>query len=121
MPETYPRITSYNVCYTKLLRLVLGAVVFESLFLLLRKTVPEPLSPLAVSTVISLYGLLWFLPGGIVEAASTDLSAVSMAGWLTVGYYGVFVTVLAYLFWFAGIVRVAAATAGVFTASYNFV
>jgi len=96
--------------------MVLAAVAFESLFLLLRKTVAEPLSPLAVSTIISLYGLLWFLPGGIVEAANTDLSAVSLTGWLTVGYYGLFVTVLAYLFWFAGIVRVAASTAGVFTA-----
>ncbi|MEF2229991.1 MAG: DMT family transporter [Pseudodesulfovibrio sp.] len=96
--------------------LVLGAVAFESLFLLLRKTVPEPLSPLAVSTVISFFGLLWFLPMGIVEAATTDLGAVSATGWLTVGYYGVFVTVLAYLFWFAGITRVGASTAGVFTA-----
>ena len=42
--------------------LVLGALVFESLFLLIRKTVPEPLSPLAVSTIISFFGLLLFLP-----------------------------------------------------------
>jgi len=96
--------------------LVLGAVVFESLFLLLRKTVPEPLSPLAVSTIISLFGLAWFLPMGVVEAASIDFGAVSMTGWLTVVYYGTFVTVLAYLFWFAGITRVPASTAGVFTA-----
>ncbi|WP_419785650.1 DMT family transporter [Pseudodesulfovibrio sp.] len=95
---------------------VLGAVFFESLFLLLRKTVPEPLSPLAVSTIISFFGLLWFLPGGVAEACSMHFSDVSSVGWLTVAYYGVFVTVLAYLFWFAGIVRVAASTAGVFTA-----
>ncbi len=96
--------------------MVLGAVMFESLFLLLRKTVPEPLSPLAVSTVISLFGLAWFLPMGVVEAASTDLGRISLTGWLTVGHYGVFVTVFAYLFWFAGITKVDASTAGVFTA-----
>lgn len=96
--------------------LILGAVVFESLFLLMRKTVPEPLSPLAVSTIISLFGLAWFLPMGIVESASTDMAAISVSGWLTVAYYGVFVTVLAYLFWFAGITQVPASTAGVFTA-----
>jgi drug/metabolite transporter (DMT)-like permease len=96
--------------------MVLGAVVFESLFLLLRKTVPEPLSPLAVSTVISLFGLVWFLPMGVAEALTTDLAAVGPAGWLSVIYYGVFVTVAAYLFWFAGITRVPASTAGVFTA-----
>ncbi len=96
--------------------LVLGAVVFESLFLLIRKTVPEPLSPLAVSTIISFFGLLWFLPVGAYEACSTDFSAISMIGWLTVAYYGVFITVFAYLFWFAGITKVPASTAGIFTA-----
>lgn len=96
--------------------LVLGAVAFESLFLLIRKTVPEPLSPLAVSTMISLFGLLWFLPVGAYEACVVDLAAISLTGWLTVLYYGVFVTVLAYLFWFAGITKVPASTAGVFTA-----
>ena len=96
--------------------MVLGAVVFESLFLLMRKTVPEPLSPLAVSTIISLFGLLWFLPMGVVEGLTTDLSSVGWVGWLSVVYYGVFVTVAAYLFWFAGITKVPASTAGVFTA-----
>lgn len=96
--------------------LVLGAVVFESLFLLIRKTVPEPLSPLAVSVIISFFGLLWFLPMGIVEALRTDFAVITLTGWLVVLYYGAFVTVLAYLFWFAGITRVSPSTAGVFTA-----
>eukprot|EP00828_Plagiopyla_frontata_P046122 TRINITY_DN8089_c0_g1_i1.p2 TRINITY_DN8089_c0_g1~~TRINITY_DN8089_c0_g1_i1.p2 ORF type:complete len:253 (-),score=101.17 TRINITY_DN8089_c0_g1_i1:85-843(-) len=88
--------------------MVLGAVVFESLFLLMRKSVPEPLSPLAVSTVISLFGLLWFLPMGVVEWVTTDLALVGLAGWLSVIYYGLFVTVAAYLFWFAGVTKVPA-------------
>ncbi|THB64137.1 MAG: DMT family transporter [Desulfovibrio sp.] len=95
--------------------LVLLAVVFESMFLLLRKTVPEPLSPLAASTIISLFGLVYFLPLGIYEAVHFDFLAASTTTWLTVAYYGVFVTVLAYLFWFAGIVKVRASVAGVFT------
>ena len=96
--------------------LVLCAVIFESLFLLIRKTVPEPLSPLAVSTIISLFGLLWFLPMGAIEAFSTNFTTISATGWVVVFYYGAFVTVLAYLFWFAGITKVSPATAGVFTA-----
>ncbi len=95
--------------------LVLAAVVAEALFLLLRKWVPEPMSPLAAATVVSLFGLIWFLPAGLYEMFTTDLSAVSPVGWWAVGYYGVFVTVLAYLFWFAGIVSVPAPIAGVFT------
>jgi len=73
-------------------------------------------SVVATSTIISLFGLLWFLPMGIFEAAHTDLAAISPTGWLVVFYYGAFVTVLAYLFWFAGITRVRPSTAGVFTA-----
>jgi len=100
--------------------LVLGAVVFESLFLLLRKGVAEPLTPLAAATAVSLFGLGWFLPGAVLDLAfaipaSGGLAAVSVTGWVSVAYYGVFVTVLAYLFWFAGVTRVSAATAGVFT------
>ncbi len=96
--------------------LVLAAVVFESLFLLMRKTVPEPLSPTAAATLVSFYGLLLFLPFGAYEAAHADFAAVPVSAWLSTAYYGVFVTVLAYLFWFAGITRVPAAAAGVFTA-----
>lgn len=94
---------------------VLGAVIFESLFLLMRKGVPEPLSPLAVSTAVSFFGLLWFLPMGAAEALRTDFAAVTATGWLVVAYYGAVVTVLAYLLWFAGITRVAPSTSGVFT------
>ncbi len=95
--------------------MVIGAVVAESLFLLLRKWVREPVSPLAAATMVSLFGLLWFLPAGAWELTTLDLAAVSARAWWAVAYYGVFVTVLAYLFWFAGIVTVPAPVAGLFT------
>lgn len=96
--------------------LVLGAVVAESLFLLLRKTVPEPLSPLAVSTLMTVFGFFLFLPGAVVEARGFNFAAVGAASWAVVAYYGLVVTVAAYLFWFSGLARVGAGTAGVFTA-----
>lgn len=95
--------------------LVLGAVIAESLFLVLRKWVKEDLSPISATTIISLLGLLWFLPSGIYELLTTDLSEVPFAAWGAVVYYGLVVTALAYLFWFAGIVHVQASIAGVFT------
>jgi len=96
--------------------LVLCAVVFESLFLLLRKAVPEPVSPLSASTLVSFFGLLWFLPFGAYEAWGLDFSAITLTGWLSVAYYAFFVTALAYIFWFSGVTRVSAAEAGVMTA-----
>ncbi|MBU1002732.1 MAG: DMT family transporter [Proteobacteria bacterium] len=95
--------------------LILCAVLAEALFLLLRKTVPEPISPLAVATIMTCFGLALFTPGAIAESRGFDFHAVSWATWGTVAYYGAFVTVAAYLFWFSGVVRVSAGTAGVFT------
>jgi len=95
--------------------LVLAGVAAESLFLLLRKTVREPLSALALSSILSAYGLIFVLPMGIPEAMALDWTGVPMRAWWAVGYYGAVFTVAAYLFWFAGVVRVNAATAGAFT------
>ena len=95
--------------------LVLAGVAAESLFLLLRKTVREPLSALALSSILSVYGLVFVLPMGVPEAMALDWSAVPLRAWWAVGYYGAVFTVAAYLFWFAGVVRVAPATAGAFT------
>ena len=96
--------------------LVLCAVMAETFFLLLRKLIPEPVSPLAVSTIMTVFGLALFTPGALVQARGFDFAAVSWGSWGVVAYYGAFVTVAAYLFWFSGVQRVGAGTAGVFTA-----
>ncbi|TVM14351.1 EamA/RhaT family transporter [Oceanidesulfovibrio indonesiensis] len=95
--------------------LVIAAVICESLFLLMRKGVDQPLSALAASTAISAFGFAWFLPAGIVQAVGFDFAAIGPAAWFSVLYYGLVVTIVAYLCWFAGIMQVDAATAGVFT------
>ena len=93
----------------------LAAVLVESIFLLLRKAVPEKLSPLAAATLVSLFGLAYFTPAALVQAAGFDFTAAPAASWLAVGYSGLFVTVAAYLLWFAGIMRVSAQAAGAMT------
>jgi drug/metabolite transporter (DMT)-like permease len=95
---------------------LLGMVVSESAFLLLRKAIREPLTPVAATCWVSVLGLCCFAPQGMAEAARFDFAAVTLAGWLVVGYYGAVVSVGAYYFWFRGVVRVNAATAGSFTA-----
>lgn len=96
--------------------MMLGVVVAESGFLLIRKGIREKLSPLAATTWVSLIGLLLFLPQSVHESMSFDFAAVSFSGWLLIGYYGAFVSVAAYFFWFRGVVDVDASTAGIFTA-----
>jgi drug/metabolite transporter (DMT)-like permease len=95
--------------------LVVGAVVGESAFLLLRKGIREPVSALGAATAVSIAGLVLFLPGALIQAVDFDFSAVSGPVWGVLVYYGLCVSVLAYLFWFRGIVRVSGQTAGVFT------
>ncbi|MGE4292114.1 MAG: DMT family transporter [Desulfovibrio sp.] len=95
--------------------LVLGAVAGETLFLLLRKAVREPVSPLAFSTVMNIYGVLLFLPLAASEALRFDFASVSTRGWLAVGWSSAALSVAAYLLWFRGVVRVSGGVAGVFT------
>ncbi len=96
--------------------LVLGAVVFESLFLLMRKAGPEPISAMATSTLAGLWGLAWFLVPGLIQLPGVDFQTVGSVGYGSLIYYGLFVTVAAYLLWFNGITRVSAAVAGGITA-----
>lgn len=95
--------------------LVLAAVLFEAVFLLLRRVLPDPLSPLAAAMWVSLLGLVLFLAPGLAEAASLDpaLLTPGMLGALV--YYGLGVTAVAYMLWFYGVVRVEAALAGAVT------
>lgn len=96
--------------------LALGAVTGEACFLLLRKAVHEPVSSLAASTIVSTFGLVFFLPGAVGEWGDVAWSTVGATTWLVVLYYGLFVSVLAYVLWFRGIVAVDGQRAGVFTA-----
>lgn len=95
--------------------LVLGAVVSESMFLLLRKTLPEELSSLAASTVVSLAGLAIFMPLGVWQLGEVEVAAITPLTWLVLLYYGLGISAAAYLLWFRGVVRVPGSVAAVFT------
>lgn len=96
--------------------LVLMAVISEAFFLLLRKTIREPLTPYAMAAIMSAWGLVFFAPPAIFELGTVDVGAISSGTWAVLGYYGAFISVVAYFLWFRGIVDVPASTAGVFTA-----
>ncbi|WP_428559409.1 MAG: DMT family transporter [Solidesulfovibrio sp. DCME] len=95
--------------------LVLCAVAFEAVFLLLRRAVTEPLSPMAAALLVSLWGTVLFLVPGLWQAASLRLADMTPQAVAAVAYYALGVTVAAYILWFYGVVRVDAATAGVAT------
>jgi len=95
--------------------LVFGAVVGEAVFVVCSRVASQRLSPLAVATAISALGFAMFLPGALLEMRAFPLSRLVLADWAMVGYYGVVVTVVAFLLWARGVARVPASAASVFT------
>jgi drug/metabolite transporter (DMT)-like permease len=96
--------------------LMIGAVVGEAFFLLMRKRISPEISNLALTGYLCFLGLILFLPLSVFQALSFDFSAVSPGAWGAMLYFGAVFTVLAYVFWFQGVSRVSGSTAGVFTA-----
>lgn len=94
---------------------VIGAVMSESLFLLLGKRMSRPVSPLGVSTMLCVFGAVQFAPQGIAELAAQGVAAFDITGWLVLVWYALGITVGAYLLWFSGVAHVRGAEAGVYT------
>ncbi len=94
---------------------ILGAVVCEAAFTVLGKRLPPDISPMTITTRVSMYGFLLFLPFAAAEAYRFDFSSVTWQEWALILYSGIFVTVVSYLLWYQGLRLVTASTAAVFT------
>jgi len=95
--------------------LVFGAVVGEAVFVVCSRVAAQRLPPLVVATAISALGFAMFLPAALLEMRAFPLRRLAPMDWTIVGYYGVLVTVVAFLLWARGVARVPASTASVFT------
>ncbi|MED4462457.1 DMT family transporter [Metabacillus fastidiosus] len=95
--------------------LIFGAVLGETLFITLGKSVSNRFTPLTISTMMSVSGLIMFLPFAIYEAKEFDFASVGMGDWINILYFGIVVTVLAFLLMYQGLSKVSASSAGVLT------
>ena len=102
--------------------LVLGAAASESVFnILCRKSVVKkeadgvPLDPLVQTTLVTIAALLLSAVPAAFEYPILRLSSIGIVEWSALVWYGVFVTALAYLCWYAGIKRCDAFTAAAFS------
>lgn len=95
--------------------LVLAAVVCEAVFLVCSRVLAQRLPPVVVATGITVLGLAMFAPFAAREARAFDLGGLGAGGWLAILYYGLAVTVVAFLLWARGMAVVPASTAAVFT------
>lgn len=94
---------------------ILGAVLGETIFITLGKLIATRLTPLTITTIISIFGLIMFLPFAIYEATAFKLSSVGIWEWMTILYFGIIVTVVAFLFMYRGLAEVSASSAGILT------
>lgn len=97
--------------------LVMGAVVCEGLFILLNKRLRTPVPPLALSALMSAFGLLTALLPALWEAPwQLHASVQATHALAAVAYYAIVPTVGGFVLWYAGAARVSGAEASLFTA-----
>jgi drug/metabolite transporter (DMT)-like permease len=94
--------------------LVLGAVVCESLFILLNRKMATDVPPLALSVLVTVIGLAMSVLAALFEAPWT--LAYGRDALLAIAYYALVPTVAGYLLWYAGAGRVGAGEASLMTA-----
>jgi drug/metabolite transporter (DMT)-like permease len=94
--------------------LVLAAIVCESLFILLNQKMTTPVSPLALSVLMTVIGFAMSVVAALFEAPWR--LTYEQPALLAVAYYALVPTVAGYLLWYAGAERVPAAEASLMTA-----
>lgn len=94
--------------------LVMGAVVCESLFILLNKRLRQPLKPLALSTVMTAIGLAASIVPALFEAPWRH--GLPGGALVAVLYYALVPTVAGFVLWYAGSARTTGTEASLFTA-----
>ncbi|WP_432721458.1 DMT family transporter [Jeongeupia wiesaeckerbachi] len=96
--------------------LVFGAVVCESLYVILSRRLTQTLPAIEICAYTHGIGLLLMLPLGVFAARSFDFSAVALDTWALVIWYGLAASVFSFWLWMKGIRHVPGQLAGVFTA-----
>jgi len=95
--------------------LLFGAVVCEALYVIISKRLSATRSPLRVSALINLLGLVLIAPLGLWQLASFDAGALTTNLWVLLVFYSLAASLFAVWMWVAGLKHVAASHAGVFT------
>lgn len=96
--------------------LLLGAMAGEAAFVLLNKALRTRLSPVALSAIMCLLGLLITLPMALAEGPGVDWAAVPRSAWAAILWHALVPTILGFVLWYAGAARLGGAEAAISTA-----
>jgi drug/metabolite transporter (DMT)-like permease len=97
--------------------LVLAATVCEALLTIFRKTSGGRIGSITNTTVLVSMSAVMMLPLALRDLAGFDLAGIGVVGWLSVIYYGAVATVIAYILWGDGALRITANGTGIATSA----
>lgn len=107
--------------------LVLGAAACESLFNVISRTAAikgafqgRPVDPIVQTTLVSFIALILCIVPAMLEEPLQGVLGMGVKEWLALVWYGVFVTALAFICWYAGIKRCPASAAAAFSGMMPF-
>lgn len=108
--------------------LVLCAAICESVFNVLSRSSSvksalrsaQVLHPIVQTTLVVIIALLLCLGPALTEHPAAALLSLNIVGWAALVWYGLFVTALAFILWYAGIKRCDAAVAAAFSGMMPF-
>ena len=95
--------------------LVLGCVACEAVYVILGKRLAQSLSPMRISALINLFGLLLMTPFGLWQAAAFDFASVAGGTWALLVFYSLAASMVSTWLWLSGLRHVPASRSGVFT------
>ncbi len=108
--------------------LVILAAACEALFNIFSKAFSQggrhaqrkPMDPAVQTIMVSFMAMVLCMLCAVGETPFTSLAALPLSGWLALLWYGVFVTALSYICWYAGIARCGALTGAAFSGMMPF-
>lgn len=80
----------------------------------------KPLDPIIQTTLVSIIAFLLCLIPSFLENPVSSILSLGIKEWLALAWYGLFVTALAFIFWYAGIKRCAASKAAAYSGMMPF-
>ncbi|HVP19922.1 MAG TPA: DMT family transporter [Spirochaetia bacterium] len=97
--------------------LVLAATMCEALLTVFRKSSGGRIGSITNTTVLVSMSALMILPFAALDLRGVALSQIDAVGWLSLIYYGAVATVIAYILWGHGALRIPANRTGIATAA----
>lgn len=95
--------------------MILGAVVCESIYVILSRRLSQTLAAIEICAYTHLIGGALMLPLGLVPLLTFDFGSVSDTTWAMLLWYALSASVFSFWLWMKGIRHVPAQLAGVFT------